>query len=286
MGEAHDSLSPHSLDTPSLTMQPLSALESQVRSLRQQVESTETQLRNLKLQLQQAEQQCESSRQLEQAWAGGYPQDWITETLAALSPEAQQQNAAQPKTTHGRWPLESEEYKRYGRQMILPEIGLHGQLRLKNSKVLLVGVGGLGCPAAAYLAGAGVGTIGLMDGDTVEISNLHRQVAHGTERVGMSKVDSAVEYLMSYVSVVSSIHSSIHPRTSIKESLTLTKYLQQSQPQSNLQPPPLPPNSPNRHRDFQSIRPRPGLHRSPDLPLPDLRRLRPDLQTTRIRLSA
>jgi adenylyltransferase/sulfurtransferase len=189
-------------------MQPLSTLESQVRSLRQQVQSTETQLRNLKLQLQQAEQQCESSRQLEQAWAGGYPQDWITETLAALSPEAQQQNGnpAQPKTTHGRWPLESEEYKRYGRQMILPEVGLHGQLRLKNAKVLLVGVGGLGCPAAAYLAGAGVGTIGLMDGDTVEISNLHRQVAHGTERVGMSKVDSAVEYLMSYVSVVSSIH--------------------------------------------------------------------------------
>ena len=95
--------------------------------------------------------------------------------------------------------------------MILPEVGLHGQLRLKNAKVLLVGVGGLGCPAAAYLAGAGVGTIGLMDGDTVEISNLHRQVAHGTERVGMSKVDSAVEYLMSYVSVVSSIHSPIHP---------------------------------------------------------------------------
>jgi adenylyltransferase/sulfurtransferase len=194
-------------------MQPLPTLESQVRSLRHQVQSTETQLRNLKLQLQQAEQQCESSRQLEQAWAGGYPQDWITETLAALSPEAQQQNGnpAQPKTTHGRWPLEGEEYKRYGRQMILPEVGLHGQLRLKNAKVLLVGVGGLGCPAAAYLAGAGVGTIGLMDGDTVEISNLHRQVAHGTERVGMSKVDSAVEYLMSYVSVVSSIHPFIQP---------------------------------------------------------------------------
>jgi adenylyltransferase/sulfurtransferase len=214
MVEVHDS---SSLGSPPPTMQPLSTLESQVRSLRQQVLSTETQLRNLKLQLQQAEQQCESSRQLEQAWAGGYPQDWITETLAALSPEAQQQNGnlAQPKTTHGRWPLESEEYKRYGRQMILPEVGLHGQLRLKNAKVLLVGVGGLGCPAAAYLAGAGVGTIGLMDGDTVEISNLHRQVAHGTERVGMSKVDSAVEYLMSYVSVVSSIHTSIYSPTSI-----------------------------------------------------------------------
>jgi adenylyltransferase/sulfurtransferase len=182
---------------PTLTMQ---TLESQVRSLRHQVESTETQLRNLKQQLQRAEQRCEAARHVEQAWAGGMPQDWITETLAALSPEAQQA-AGRTKTTHGRWPLESEEYKRYGRQMILPEVGLHGQLRLKNAKVLLVGVGGLGCPAAAYLAGAGVGTIGLMDGDTVEISNLHRQVAHGTERVGMSKVDSAVEYLTSYVSV-------------------------------------------------------------------------------------
>lgn len=190
----------------------MQTLEDQVRSLRQQVESTETQLRNLKTQLQQAEQQCEDARQLKQAWAGGYPQDWITETLAALSPEAQQA-AGRPASTHGRWPLESEEYKRYGRQMILPEVGLHGQLRLKNAKVLLVGVGGLGCPAAAYLAGAGVGTIGLMDGDTVEISNLHRQVAHGTERVGMSKVDSAVEYLTSYVSVLVILFNPPYPAT-------------------------------------------------------------------------
>lgn len=187
----------------------MQALGNQVRSLRQQIESTETQLRNLKQQLQQAEQQCV----VEQAWQGGFPKDWITETLAALSPEAQQA-AGRSNTTHGRWPLESEEYKRYGRQMILPEVGLHGQLRLKNAKVLLVGVGGLGCPAAAYLAGAGVGTIGLMDGDTVEISNLHRQVAHGTERVGMSKVDSAVEYLTSYVSVLLSQSKSTSPATS------------------------------------------------------------------------
>lgn len=177
-----------------------------MRSLRQQIENTETQLRNLKLQLQQAELQCTTSRQLAQAYAGGMPEMWQVETLAALSPAAQHASAG-AKSTHGRWPLESEEYKRYGRQMILPEVGLHGQLRLKNAKVLLVGVGGLGCPAAAYLAGAGVGTIGLMDGDTVEISNLHRQVAHGTGRVGMSKVDSAVEYLSSYVPIASSYHT-------------------------------------------------------------------------------
>lgn len=61
--------------------------------------------------------------------------------------------------------------------------------------MLLVGAGGLGCPAAAYLAGAGVGELGLVDGDEVETSNLHRQVAHSTNRVGMSKVQSAITYL-------------------------------------------------------------------------------------------
>ncbi|KAF5025621.1 hypothetical protein F66182_2227 [Fusarium sp. NRRL 66182] len=69
------------------------------------------------------------------------------------------------------------------------------QLRLRKAKVLLVGAGGLGCPAAAYLAGSGVGTIGLVDGDEVEVSNLHRQVAHSTGRVGSSKVQSAITYL-------------------------------------------------------------------------------------------
>lgn len=72
-------------------------------------------------------------------------------------------------------------------------------MRLKNAKVLLVGAGGLGCPAAAYLAGAGAGTLGLVDGDVVEESNLHRQVAHSSTRVGMTKVESAITYLKEYV---------------------------------------------------------------------------------------
>lgn len=59
----------------------------------------------------------------------------------------------------------------------------------------MIGAGGLGCPASAYLAGAGVGVLGLVDGDTVEVSNLHRQIAHSTSRVGMSKVESAITYL-------------------------------------------------------------------------------------------
>ncbi|KAI1095017.1 adenylyltransferase [Rostrohypoxylon terebratum] len=99
------------------------------------------------------------------------------------------------KTVPGwRWPLKEEEYSRYGRQLILPTVGIKGQLNLKSSAVLIVGSGGLGCPAAAYLAGAGVGTLGVVDGDTVEVSNLHRQIAHSTSRVGTMKVDSLVEY--------------------------------------------------------------------------------------------
>ncbi|KAF3762749.1 hypothetical protein M406DRAFT_263841 [Cryphonectria parasitica EP155] len=93
-----------------------------------------------------------------------------------------------------KWSLGADEYERYGRQLILPQVGIHGQRRLKTSKVLIIGAGGLGCPAAAYLAGAGVGTLGFVDGDVVEPSNLHRQIAHGTSRVGMLKVDSLVQY--------------------------------------------------------------------------------------------
>ncbi|KAL7273127.1 hypothetical protein RUND412_004036 [Rhizina undulata] len=91
--------------------------------------------------------------------------------------------------------LRLEEYRRYGRQMILPEIGFEGQKRLKKSRVLIVGAGGLGSPAAAYIAGAGVGAIGIIDHDTVEHSNLHRQIVHASSRVGVSKVISATTFL-------------------------------------------------------------------------------------------
>lgn len=91
--------------------------------------------------------------------------------------------------------LSKEEYKRYTRQLIIPGVSLEGQLKLKKTKVLIVGAGGLGSPAALYLAGAGVGTIALVDGDEVDTSNLHRQVIHNTKKQGMNKTLSAKETL-------------------------------------------------------------------------------------------
>jgi molybdopterin/thiamine biosynthesis adenylyltransferase/rhodanese-related sulfurtransferase len=84
-----------------------------------------------------------------------------------------------------------EQRMRYSRHTLLPEVGVEGQLKLLNSKVLLVGAGGLGSPAALYLAAAGIGTLGLVDDDEVEESNLQRQVIHSTERVGTPKTQSA-----------------------------------------------------------------------------------------------
>jgi len=83
--------------------------------------------------------------------------------------------------------LDREDVERYSRQVILPEFRVKSQLRLRNSSVLIVGAGGLGCPAAVYLAAAGVGRIGVVDYDTVDKSNLHRQVLHTEDRVGVSK---------------------------------------------------------------------------------------------------
>ena len=84
-----------------------------------------------------------------------------------------------------------EQIERYSRHIILPEVGGEGQSRLLESKVLLVGAGGLGSPAAFYLAAAGIGNMGLIDFDTVDLSNLQRQIIHNTERIGMLKPESA-----------------------------------------------------------------------------------------------
>ena len=92
--------------------------------------------------------------------------------------------------------LSHEEILRYSRHLILPDVGVAGQQKLKAARVLLVGAGGLGSPAALYLAAAGVGTLGLVDFDVVDRTNLQRQVIHGTSRVGTSKLESARERIL------------------------------------------------------------------------------------------
>ncbi len=87
--------------------------------------------------------------------------------------------------------LNADQAVRYSRHTMLPEVGIKGQLKLLKSRVLCIGAGGLGSPSALYLAAAGVGTIGVIDDDVVDSSNLQRQVLHNTERVGMPKVESA-----------------------------------------------------------------------------------------------
>jgi molybdopterin/thiamine biosynthesis adenylyltransferase/rhodanese-related sulfurtransferase len=91
--------------------------------------------------------------------------------------------------------LSEEETARYGRQLVLPEMTLDGQLRLKRASVLLVGAGGLGSPAALYLCAAGVGRLGIVDDDVVDVTNLQRQVLFGTPDVGRSKLDAAADRL-------------------------------------------------------------------------------------------
>ncbi|CAI7585488.1 unnamed protein product [Penicillium viridicatum] len=150
----------------------MGSLDETCASLRAQIIATEARLAGLKRDLANAEQAAQP------------------ETAATAEIQHKDQNGE-----GRRWPLLQEEYKRYGRQMIVSQVGLKGQLKLRSARVLLVGAGGLGCPAAQYLAGAGVGTIGLIDGDTVEVSNLHRQVLHRTKNVGKYKVDSAIESL-------------------------------------------------------------------------------------------
>ncbi|KAF2808195.1 uncharacterized protein BDZ99DRAFT_509534 [Mytilinidion resinicola] len=174
----------------------MTSRDAQIVSLRNQIASCEVQLQRLRDQLLEAE----NDRDISSRDTSGQ----ISLGLGEIAPESLPAEASEGSSHQQNgdkvvklWPLDKHEYRRYGRQLIMPEIGLTGQLRLKSSSVLVVGAGGLGCPAAAYLAGAGVGMIGLIDGDTVEESNLHRQILHSTERVAMPKVDSAIASLRS-----------------------------------------------------------------------------------------
>ena len=101
--------------------------------------------------------------------------------------------------------LTIDEVRRYSRHLIIPDVGMDGQKRLKNAKVLIIGAGGLGSPALLYLAAAGVGTLGIIDDDVVDESNLQRQVIHGQSDIGIPKVDSAaasVAEINPYVKVI------------------------------------------------------------------------------------
>src|SRR5437773_8997344 len=91
--------------------------------------------------------------------------------------------------------LSAEELQRYSRHLMMPEVTSEGQRRLKAARILCIGAGGLGSPAALYLAAAGVGTIGIVDFDDVDLSNLQRQLLHGTRNVGRKKVESARDRL-------------------------------------------------------------------------------------------
>ncbi|KAI2470059.1 ThiF family protein [Annulohypoxylon bovei var. microspora] len=154
----------------------MDSISNKADQLRDKIIQAEKELQDLRRQLTELESSCLNGN-ADQGFGSASDPDNSTEAL----PE-------------WKWPMKEEEYSRYGRQLILPTVGIKGQLHLKSTAVLIVGAGGLGCPAAAYLAGAGVGTLGVVDGDTVEISNLHRQIAHSTSRVGMMKVDSLIEY--------------------------------------------------------------------------------------------
>lgn len=102
-------------------------------------------------------------------------------------------SAASPNTLPE---LTTDDLSRYSRHLILPEVGMEGQQRLKAARVLCVGTGGLGSPLALYLAAAGIGTLGLVDFDVVDVSNLQRQIIHSTKDIGRKKLDSAEEKLL------------------------------------------------------------------------------------------
>lgn len=114
--------------------------------------------------------------------------------------------------------LTKEQIARYSRQLILPEIGVRGQQRLLKSSVLIIGAGGLGCPAALYLAAAGVGRIGIMDRDVVALGNLHRQILYGTADIGRPKSESAKARLQALNPDVTlcAIHASLTPENALE----------------------------------------------------------------------
>ena len=117
--------------------------------------------------------------------------------------------------------MNEDQIKRYSRHILLPEVGGKGQKKIANAKVFIVGAGGLGSPAALYLAAAGVGTIGIIDGDVVDLSNLQRQVIHHTPDVARPKIESAREKIVALNPDVSVVP--IHDRLTSKNALDVVR---------------------------------------------------------------
>ncbi|HEX2357917.1 MAG TPA: adenylyltransferase/sulfurtransferase MoeZ [Micromonosporaceae bacterium] len=142
-------------------------------------------------------------------------QQWRVETEVNHSGES---TVSLPPLVEPAAELTVDEVRRYSRHLIIPEIGMAGQKRLKNARVLCVGAGGLGSPALMYLAAAGVGTLGIVDFDTVDESNLQRQVIHGVSDLGRPKAESAaasIREINPYVNVV--IHNTVLDRDNVFE---------------------------------------------------------------------
>ena len=119
----------------------------------------------------------------------------IIPSVAGGAPVAGRDRSSSAKARPTLPSLTNDEIKRYSRHLIMPEVGVEGQRKLKAAKVLCIGAGGLGSPVAMYLAAAGVGTLGIVDFDVVDFSNLQRQILHGTPDVGRSKLASAKDRL-------------------------------------------------------------------------------------------
>ncbi|HEU4690333.1 MAG TPA: ThiF family adenylyltransferase, partial [Vicinamibacterales bacterium] len=119
----------------------------------------------------------------------------IVPSVAGGAPTSAEAPAGKPPAAPPETDLSPEEIKRYSRHLIMPEMGMDGQRKLKHSSVLCIGAGGLGSPAVMYLAAAGIGRLGIVDFDVVDFSNLQRQLLHGTPDVGRSKLASAKDRL-------------------------------------------------------------------------------------------
>lgn len=123
-------------------------------------------------------------------------QQEVGDTVGVATPIAEGDEVAFiPAIAGGAVPFTETQVQRYSRHLILPEIGGRGQRKLLNAKVLCIGAGGLGSPTAMYLGAAGVGTLGIVDFDTVDLTNLHRQILHGHKDIGRHKLDSARDRL-------------------------------------------------------------------------------------------